>query len=280
METVRELVQAGLGEFWGFNPKLLANLHRKYGKVVKFWLGGLYVSYQDCDDCKKMMVKACGRPPLIYPLLSFLGKRNLLFLPTDSLESIHTMKTLRSKYSKLVQSKTQLRLIHEEARNGIAKVELLKNPIDAWSVFGDVMYDVLGTFLFRKPLSATESGATLISLHRFLIEKSATLGLRAFEEFSLRNLLRMPIDGLRYHQAVSEFHSILAKMIQEKRIEIEQAKHEEVDDSDEPEEAEMRKVMTEADMRRALTRIVEDENGAFFDEDMGVAFCAGILHGA
>ena len=35
-----QLYEAGLGDFWGFNPKLFKNLFSRYGKMVRFWFPG------------------------------------------------------------------------------------------------------------------------------------------------------------------------------------------------------------------------------------------------
>ena len=95
MASFKALTDAGLGEFWGFNAKLLSALHKKHGKVVKLWLAGqLYISFIDCNHIDEVNKRARGRPPLVEMLLPFLGKKNLLFQPVEH-DSGAFMKQLR-----------------------------------------------------------------------------------------------------------------------------------------------------------------------------------------
>ena len=76
METMGMLQKAGLGEFWGLNPRFYEALHAKYGSTVRFWLGPLgplWISFSKCDDIALVNKRARGRPALTKMLLSFLG---------------------------------------------------------------------------------------------------------------------------------------------------------------------------------------------------------------
>merc|ERR1712070_1262320 len=182
------------------------------------------MGFIDCDDIELLNKKAIGRPPLTENLLPFLGKKNLLFQPTGH-DDGKFVKSLRMQYGSMVigemDSAPQIK-IHDVAFDTMSKrtKHWDQRPIDVFEELKHILYDVMGDVLFGAAWSSNSRGAEIIKTHRCLIEHSASLGLSCCEEFTLRNLLKLPSDYRCYQNAIKRFHALCWEMIEERRAEV------------------------------------------------------------
>ena len=250
-------------------------MHDKYGKVVKFWMGAeLYFSFADIADIQEVHRQSRGRPKLAKILLPFLGEENLLFQPTAD-DHGKFVKALRLKYGMMVNGREAGETVHrisldmfkeKAAHWGSGK------PIDVYNDLKVMLYDLMGIALFGQAWMDQDVGREIFRLHRYCIEWSMQMGIKAMKHPTVGNILRSGSDYFAYQRAIRDFQALCWKMIESRRAEIEANPAKFKDDT------------------TALTLLVTEKVGedglggspgaSFFTKARGIATCAGFLNGA
>jgi cytochrome P450 len=266
MGACSELYQAGLNDFWGFNPRLFKSLFSRYGKMVRFWLpgSGLFICCSDVDDVAELNKKCTGRPDLTEVLLPYLGKDNLLF------QKGAMIKNLRMRYGAMVNDKQTLQLVHD------VTLKLVDERFRGWSsastvdlhdALDTVIYDIMGQSVFGGTWSDGSRGKAIRAEHLYLIKWSSRYGMEVLKDPTWGNFFNCFADLRRYFASMRKLRSICGEMIRERRKAI---------------EADPKKYEND---RTALSMLVLNPKSAtdpspFFSDHLAVSTCIGFLNGA
>lgn len=266
MGACGELYKAGLGDFWGFNPRLFKSLHSRYGKIVRFWLpgSGLFVCCSDVDDVAELNKKCVERPDLTETLLPYLGSDNLLF------QKGAMIKNLRMRYGGMVNDKQTLQMVHDVS---MALIEQRgcdwadHKTLDLHARLDTIIYDIQGQVIFGGNWSTTDVGQAIRKEHLYLIHWSSRYGMEFLKEPTWSSLFNCGADLRRYFASMRELRRVVGSLISDRKKAM----------KDDPAKYE--------DDKTALTMLVknkksEQDSTPFFSDHLAVSTCIGFLNGA
>jgi cytochrome P450 len=143
-------------EYGGFFSYLPA-MHRRHGKVLRFWMGpsDLMVSISDQNILSQVVPTLHSRPETAKKALGWLGDESPTFKSHEELRAIRTrvMPLLMGEslnYLCLVGQERTARLLNSW--------ETATEVVEVASAFSEITFDIIGSTLFGQEFSSTDLG--------------------------------------------------------------------------------------------------------------------------
>lgn len=147
--------------------------------------GQLYITISDAKEIQECHKTCRGRPKLAKVLLPFLGEANLLFQDTAGDHGAF-VKQLRLRYGKMVNGPVAGRAVHAEVLRFFDRKVTSDwgsgQAVDVFDELRTILYDVMGMAVFGGVWMADDNGREIFRLHRYLIEWSMQMGVKALKK--------------------------------------------------------------------------------------------------
>jgi enoyl-CoA hydratase len=247
------VTEEDIGQCGGYTEEFFTKLHMKFGNFAEFYVNGeRTLSLLDKDAILEVHDELLIRPDLLFPVLNYLGKENLLFRKDHA--QIHQ---IRDQYESVIHSQGIYKAMQDITTEALEKaiVEWSNGPaINLHQELGWVIYDIMGKIMFGGEWSSQTIGREIKRLHQYLIENSERWAYLPEEQKA-----KEP-DYKKYIGTIQQLRDICGNMLDEKRKQGEQP--------------------TTVNAFSLLLTAKGADGKDFFDREFAISTMVGFLNGA
>lgn len=193
------------GGFFNYLPEM----HKKYGKIFRFWMGptNLMVSISDKEILSEVIPKLHKRPRTAEKELGWLGKESPTF------KSPNELREIRTKIMPLLMGKS-LEYLCLVGQNRVKvlldKWDIFPYDIRAEEMLSDTTFDIIGVTLFGQEFTSTKLGQTFKELFVNVMREAHPRSQEIVPAF-------WDVKYWKWKQNVSQLHDCAEELIKQRK---------------------------------------------------------------